>query len=481
MEKDEVLKALKKEGRFEEYDDLYNDNVSLSDWVSRNEDLIRSNRNIAKAVGVDTPKGGVNDSYFKGQNIDKEKYERSEKKLSEAQAEKQKLADEYQRAKDIEEHSKFGWEWPTSDMSLKDRMNLAAKNLEKNVLALGLKLTPQAAKNVYIKEGYKPGKLALQGGLGTSSNVAEILPGPGKAGKAITTFGGPAIRAGQDLYEGKPISEVGRNFAHDAGLNTLFEYMPVKEAYNYAKRILGRQGGAGEKAVASKVEKELDKIDALENAKEAHDVRRKMYTKIDDFERQYNKGILNDTDLLDFAEEIQGKYPELAKRLREHVNLLAKNRNAAAHKVAATDPTSQAMQEAKETVTAKHIPESNEKLLAELSETKKNAEDNFMLDDAMVDKNGNLIAPLPDDNIAEVWRVSNPSEFAKKAVKALPYARAAAKSYTGPDRESMAPKDKDYNNALEYIISNYSRQWDAGFKPKGGIELEAWKKYKGIE
>lgn len=468
MGKDEVLKALEKEGRFKEYDDLYSDNVSLSDWVSRNEDLIRSNRNIAKAVGVDAPKGGVKDSYFEGQDIDKEKYERSEKKLSEAQSEKQRLADEYRRAKDIEDFAEFR----------KD------KGILGNLAALGMKLTPQAAKNVYIKEGYNPGKLALQGGLGTMANVSEILPGPGKVGRAVTTFGGPAIRAGQDIYEGKPITEVARNFTHDAGLNTLFEYMPVKEAYNYVKRILGRQGGVGEKAVASKVEKELDKIDALENAKEAHDARRKMYIKIDDFERQYNKGLLNDSDVLNFAEEIEGQYPELAKRLREHTNLLAKNRKASSeafNKRNIGDNEGAAMYEAKESVTSKQLPESNEKVVAELGETKKKAEDNFMHDEANLYGDGNLIAPMPDDRIAEVWRVSNPSEFAKKAVKVIPYARAAAKEYTGPERESMSPSEKDYNNVIEYIISNYSRQWDAGFKPRGGIELEAWKKYMGIK
>lgn len=484
MEKDEVLKALKKEGRFVEYDDLYSDNVSLSDWVSRNEDLIRSNRNIAKAVGVDAPKGGVKDSYFEGQDIDREKYERSENKLSEAQAEKQKLADEYQRAKDIEEYSKFGWDWPTKDMSLKDRMSLAAKNIEKNALALGLKLTPQAAKNVYIKEGYKPGKLALQGGLGTMANTSEILPGPGKVGKAVTTFGGPAIRAGQDLYEGKPISEVGRNFAHDAGLNTLFEYMPVKEAYNYAKRILGRQGGAGEKAVASKVEKELDKIDAMENAAAAHKERMQVQRKLEDFKRQYDKGILNDTEILNFADEIEPYYPEVAEKLRIETNGLAENRNAArdlwnAHRKG--DPEDIALHEARETLTEKSLPTLKENSVNEIREAEADAYRRANYDYVDLDEEGNLIRPFYPLNDKDIWRTSNPSQVSKYIAKNLPIARATAKEYTGPDRESMAPSDKDYNNAIEYIISNYSRQWDAGFKPRGGIELEAWKKYKGIK
>lgn len=468
MEKDEVLKALKKEGRFAEYDDLYSDNVSLSDWVSRNEDLIRSNRNIAKAVGVDTPKGGVKDSYFEGQDIDKEKYERSEKKLSEAQAEKQRLADEYQRAKDIEDFSEF-----RSD-----------KGILGNLLALGMKLTPEAAKNVYIKEGYKPGKLALHGGLGTMANVSEILPGTGPVARAATVFGGPAIRAGQDIYEGKSRDEVLKNFTHDAGLNTLFEYMPVKEAYNYGKRILGRQGGAGEKAISTKVSRELDKIDALEHAKENHMSRMQLQRKLEDFQRQYNKGILNDVDVLNFADEIEPMYPDMSKKLRLEVNARAENRDAAEDIVISEylkEPFERDVNIAREMNTAKTLPKFKEAALEAVDEAEKDAWRKANYDYSLLDDAGNLRRPMYPLDASTVWRESNPSDLTKKAVKALPYARAAAKSYSGPDRESMAPKDKDYDNAIEYIISNYSRQWDAGFKPHGGIELEAWKKYKGIE
>ncbi len=468
MEKDEVLKALEKEGRFKEYDDLYSDNVSLADWVSRNEDLIRSNRNIAKAVGVDAPKGGVKDSYFEGQDIDKEKYERSEKKLSEAQSEKQRLADEYRRAKDIEDFAEFR----------KD------KGILGNLAALGMKLTPQAAKNVYIKEGYNPGKLALQGGLGTMANVSEILPGPGKVGKVVTTFGGPAIRAGQDIYEGKPITEVARNFTHDAGLNTLFEYMPVKEAYNYAKRILGRQGGVGEKAVSSKVSKELDKLDALENAAAAHKERMQVQRKLEDFKRQYEKGILNDTDILNFADEIEPYYPKVAENLRIEVNGLAENRNAARDLMAAQEIGNSeqiARNEAREKLSEKALPGLKENSINELREAEQEAWRRAYYDNINLDLEGNLIEPYYPLNDKDIWRLSNPSSVTKFVAKSLPTVRAAAKEYTGPERESMSPTEKDYNNAIEYIISNYSRQWDVGFKPRGGIELEAWKIYKGIK
>lgn len=37
------------------------------------------------------------------------------------------------------------------------------------------------------------------------------------------------------------------------------------------------------------------------------------------------------------------------------------------------------------------------------------------------------------------------------------------------------------DSALDYIIKENERMWKAGFKPNGGIELQAWRKWKGIE
>ena len=48
-------------------------------------------------------------------------------------------------------------------------------------------------------------------------------------------------------------------------------------------------------------------------------------------------------------------------------------------------------------------------------------------------------------------------------------------------RSEDDPKEKSYNSALDYIIKENERMWKAGFRPHGGIELEAWKKWKGIK
>ena len=64
MDKSNLLKALDENGLFAEYDDLYRDDVDVRDWVSRHEDLVRSNRAIAQAVQVDAPHD-VKEGYFK--------------------------------------------------------------------------------------------------------------------------------------------------------------------------------------------------------------------------------------------------------------------------------------------------------------------------------------------------------------------------------------------------------------------------------
>ena len=220
MDKEALKKVLLSEGLLEERDELFDEDVDVRDWVSRHEDLVRSNRAIAQAVQVDAPHD-VKAGYFKDKN-EKRQYEAGEKKYNEERAKKQQLADEYQRAKEIEDFSDFSRD----------------KSIGQNLAALGMKLTPQAAKNVYIKEGYNPLKIGAQAGIGTVANVAEFLPLPGTLGKAIATFAAPVIRAGQDIYDGKDLSEVGGNFVFDTGLNSLFSYMPVKDVYNYVKRVL---------------------------------------------------------------------------------------------------------------------------------------------------------------------------------------------------------------------------------------------------
>lgn len=470
MDKSALLKVLHDNGLFEEFDDLYNEDVDVRDWVSRHEDLVRSNRAIAQAVQVDAPHD-VKAGYFKDKN-EKRQYEAGEKKYNEERAKKQQLADEYQRAKDIEDFSDFSLD----------------KSIGQNLAALGMTLTPQVAKNVYIKEGYNPRKIGLQAGIGTVANVAEILPGPGKAGKAIATFAAPVIRAGQDISEGKDLSEVGSNFAFDTGLNSLLTYMPVKEVYNYVKRVLGQGGEAGEKVIQRKVEDVLEQADLLENKNETLALLEKERKKVYDYADQVEYGNKSDLEKLKFADEIANNYPELANSIRDEVQEKAANimRTEFAQKLAGdldagTVPeslrglvkkTSDAAEHASKE-TAEKLKAASEKVDNTLSQAEAvNASRRDAINNKLFDEQGVLTKPAAD--VSEAAKYANPSTAAKAIATVAPAVRGVARTVVTPSRKSAAPEDKEYDSAIEYIIQSNKRQWNAGFKPHGGIELEAW-------
>ena len=470
MDKSNLLKALDENGLFAEYDDLYRDDVTVRDWVSRHEDLVRSNRAIAQAVQADAPHE-VKEGYFKDED-EKRQYEAGEKKYNEEKAKKQQLADEYQRAKDIKDFSEFR----------------ADKGVLGNLLALGMKLTPKTAKDVYIKEGYNPTKLAVHGGLGTMANVAELAPGVGTAGKAITTFAGPTIRAGQEIAEGKELGDVGKHFATDAGLNTVFSYLPLKEAYGYVKRVLG-QGGRGEKAAKTTVEDVLEQADALADKKETLTTLGKDLNKVLDYAAQVRHGNMSDLEKLKFADEMADDYPELAKAIRDEVQAYSTNRMHAetAQKLADNLPDAGTVPEAvrelgkksidaaerAEKESAKKLKTASEKVDDELFNAEAvNTNRQDAINNDLFDEQGVLTKPSVD--VSEAAKYANPSKVAKGLAKTKPVIQSTGRVYTGSSSEPTAPTDKEYANAIEYIIQSNKRQWNAGFKPHGGIELEAW-------
>jgi len=470
MDKSNLLKALHDNGLFAEFDDLFRDDVTVRDWVSRHEDLVRSNRAIAQAVQADAPHD-VNEGYFKDQD-EQRQYDAGEKKYNEELAKKQQLADEYQRAKDIKDFSEFR----------------ADKGILGNLAALGMKLTPKAAKDVYIKEGYNPTKLAVHGGLGTMANVAELAPGVGTAGKAITTFAGPTIRAGQEIAEGKELGDVGKNFATDAGLNTVFSYLPLKEAYGYVKRVLG-QGGRGEKAAKNTVEGVLEQADALADKKETLASLEKDMNKVLDYAAQVKNGNMSDLEKLKFADDIADDYPDLAKAIRDEVQAYSTNRmqSETAQKLADNLPDAGTVPEAirelgKKTVdaaeraekeSAKKLKTASEKVGDELEYAEAAiANKHDAVNNKLFDEQGVLKSPSVD--VSEAAKYANPSKIAKGLAKTKPVIQSTGRFYTGSDSEPTAPTDKEYTNAIEYIIQSNKRQWNAGFKPRDGIELEAW-------
>ena len=495
MDKEALKKVLLTEGLLEERDELFDDDVTLKDWVRRHEDLVRSNRAVAQALQVDAPHD-VKEGYFKDED-EQRQYDAGEKKYNEERAKKQQLADEYRRAKDIEDFSKFRWQNPFKLESLDD----AAKLAKDNLIALGLTLTPQAAKNVYIKEGYKPYKIGAQAGIGTVANLSEFVPGPGKAGKAVATYAGPAIRAGQDIYEGKDLGEVGKNLAFDTGLNMLFTYMPVKEAYNYIKRIFGEGGEAGEKAIKNKADEILEQADLLENKNEAI----KNLGEQEQMLKQYQEAYKDMSDLkrAKFIKDLKNTHPDLARALEENTNALAENKfhSETADYIADNIDMNAFVKEAYDDLVkdighekAKHIREilnpaefeaflerQSSKRIAETAEDvykafntakRRTAEKKAAMNDELFDEAGNLKTNV--DNLSEAAAYAQPNKYSQTIAKYAPAGRGVARNVVTPSRKSAAPEDKEYNSAIEYIIQSNKRQWKAGFTPRGGIELEAY-------
>lgn len=479
MDKSALLKVLRDNGLFEELDDLYNEDVTVSDWVSRNEDLVRSNRAIAQAVQADAPHD-VKEGYFSDKD-EQRKYDAGEKKYNEEISKKQQLADEYQRAKDIEDFSEFSRD----------------KSIGQNLAALGMKLTPQAAKNVYIKEGYKPRKIGAQAGIGTVANALELAPGTGPWAKGANAFLGPAIRAGQDIYEGKDLSEVRNDLVFDTGLNSLFTYMPVKEAYQYVKRIFGKGGEAGNKVIKNKLDDVLEQADLLENK----DVALKNLSEQEQMLKQFQDSYkdMSDLERAKFIKDMQNTHPELARAIEEDINELGKNRfhsetadliadnmnwkesYEALEKAIGPEKAKSSFESLNladlyaslEKESAKRIPETAKNVdKAVNTANRRTVEKKLAINDELFDEAGNLKTNV--ENLTEAAAYALPNKASKIIATVAPAARGFARNIVTPSRKSASPEEKEYSSAIEYIIQSNKRQWNAGFKPRGGIELEAW-------
>ena len=110
-----------------------------------------------------------------------------------------------------------------------------------------------------------------------------------------------------------------------------------------------------------------------------------------------------------------------------------------------------------------------------LFETQKKAQDEYLyggkpLFDAekrLVRENADLLQAQKLANEAKGSVVAG--QIAKAVAK--PVIKKVTRAYPDSKERNF---DKEYDSALEYIIQSNKRQWNAGFKPHGGIELEAW-------
>lgn len=444
MDKSNLLKVLDENGLFAEYDDLYRDDVTVRDWVSRHEDLVRSNRAIAQAVQADAPHD-VKEGYFTDPD-EKRQYEAGEKKYNEEKAKKQQLADEYKRSTD---DSYFNTEVGPFQIANEYARKQHIKGNDK------LAALNEAAAKAAFATDFAPFPVSLIGPTiryaQRAGNEDEWVPDAATIADFGTSLLGPVKGAAKTGYEGvKHLAGplVGRVFNTKLGKN---------------------------------VEKGLEAIDAREASKIAAAKRRDVLKKIDEFSSDFNRGVYTEDQALEFAKSIENEYPELADKLREHVKALVAHRQAA-DKLASVKASASsnaediAKREADDIITSKKLPEAKENARVELKEAQSDAADAVYKNDVYFDSEGNLVFPVKDlKEQYDLYKAAkNGTKLAKVVQAASKPATKAGFIRTYNDDTDYKQYEKDYNQAIEYIIQSNKRQWNAGFKPRGGIELEAW-------
>lgn len=441
MDKSNLLKALHDNGLFAEFDDLYRDDVTVRDWVSRHEDLVRSNRAVAQALQVDAPHD-VNEGYFKDED-EQRQYDAGEKKYNEERAKKQQLADEYKRSKNLTKAEKY----------------LGNKYANKNVIEG--KYGTALANEVAAKLGF----------------LTDFSPFP-------VSMLGPVVRLNQTTWnEPDKVTDFAtwRDFVLDLGTSMLGPANGfAKAGYDGVKNLAGPLlGKLFDTKHMKDIERGLEALDASEAAKIADNRRREVMTKTDEFKSLFDKVKFSDKQALDYADEIEKEYPELANSLREYVNAIAANRSAARVLDVAkyTKADNIAKKEAADIINGKKLSETKEKAQNALYEAQGDATKAVYNNDVYFDKADNLAQPVND--LAEQYKayktLKNANTAAAKAILAgsKPIMKASMGVYAD-DKNDYQQYEKDYNSAIEYIIQSNKRQWKAGFTPRGGIELEAY-------
>ena len=436
MDKSNLLKVLDENGLFAEYDDLYRDDVTVRDWVSRHEDLVRSNRAIAQALQVDAPHE-VKEGYFKDED-EQRQYDASEKNYNEERAKKQQLADEYKRSKEDSYFNKFWVNDYAKQQAIKGN----------NAKAL--------ANEIAAKLGF----------------FSDFSTPP-------FSYAGPIIRYFQRGLNEDKWNPIDVEVLADVGTSV---FGPAKGAakngYQAAKQVAGPfLGRVFDTKFGNFIERGVNAVDArtAQTALEAE--RKAISNKVDDFINTFNNEKIDDEAITNFATEIADKYPELAKKLIDRTNALAKSRRTVqeAEIAAKTKSKDAAKREADAVLAERKSAEADQALSEELFETQKKAQDEYLYGGKpLFDEEKRLVRENAD--LLQAQKLANEAKgsvVAGKIAKAV--AKPAVKTVTHayPDAKER-DFDKEYSSAIEYIIQSNKRQWKAGFAPRGGIELEAY-------
>ena len=339
MNKEQLLDVLLDLGLAEAYDDLYNEDVTVRDWVSRHEDLVRSNRAIAQAVQVDAPHD-VKEGYFTDKD-EQRQYDAGEKRYNEERSKKQQLADEYKRSKESSYFNTF--------LANEYAKQQAIKGNKANALA----------NEVAAKLGF----------------ISDFTPPP-------FSYAGPAIRYFQRGLNEDKWDPTDTEVLVDVGTSV---FGPAKGAAQTGYRAVKLAAGPAFRKVFDTsfgkwIERGVNAVDAKTAQKALEAERKAISNKIDDFIDAFNNGKIDDEAITNFATEIADKYPDLATKLIDRINALAKSRRTVqeaelAAKLKSKDATKR---EAEAILAERQSAEADKALSDELFETQKKAQDEYL-------------------------------------------------------------------------------------------------------
>lgn len=483
--KQQLLDLLEEKGFFKEADALAAEGVTVEDFVKANPDI----KKIPGVVDVLQPKASgaphnmsedEKAAYFFEDPESRKKYEAEESKLARDLSEKKRLVDEYQRSKD---DSHFNWE-----------------------------IGPFQLANEYARKQHIKGNE----GKAWANDIAAKLAFASDFAPVPFSVIGPVIRLNQTTWnEPDKVTDpdTWRDFGVDLGTSVLGQAKgAAKAGYEGVKHLAGPiVGRLFNTKLGKNIEKSLGAIDARAEAKDLFKARAdEMYT-INDFARKYEKGQLNELEVLAFADKVADDYPQLAKALRSKTNLDAgqreserlanewtnratNTRKAAAetadkdyasmlHETAAKDSEEALKHEANALIAERKLPEAAEHANIELNEAKQIAKDKFMHQDILPTKEGNLYQPVYDiDKAYKRYKEATAASptlgrvvqaASKPAVKA-----GLFKTYN--DRTDYSKYEKENKAAIDWTIDKYKRQWDAGFAPRGNegeLIMKAYAQY----
>ena len=366
-----------------------------------------------------------------------------------------KVQEQDQRRKDLEEARTWSSE----------------KSIGDNLLATGLKLTPKEADRYYVRHGLDdPIGLSTSALLGGLANLLELAPFKATpVGMGISTLAPSALRTAERWTTGeKGDYDVGKGMT-DMGVN-MMSFLPVKSIYDLVKGKLGTIGQAADKSKAAKSRMEqfltdLDDVDKFARLRAQDQAELELAKKLElDMMRQSAKDFLNTgiprqyqtwDDLASWELEARkwealGR-PDMANSIRDMKlgdtedirdrafrNLSTGIQDASIAKRLGYDPTRN-----KFTVT-------EARPFDPVNPTQ--AQKQYAIDKYIASK------------------VPASTRLARTAMDNV--ARPGIRKYKSSD--SSLPDTR----LSEKELDNLTRQWEAGFVPRGGIELEYWKTWK---